>query len=407
MQFLKRSAAAVATGVLALAITPAVAIAQTPGVVVSKQMVTPMNEARAAIIAKDWATAKARLDTASGLAKIPGEKLAVEQLRVSLAANSGDSAGLIAAVNAIAATNLLTSADMKAYKASLPEAYLKLGDTAKSLSSSKAFLDEYGGTHEQYASLAQELFKTNDHAGAVAQVTKAIDMAKSSAGKAPEPYYMLLLRVHRATNSMDQYYAVEEQLVALYPKEAIWKELILRAQNAPNYGVAVRLDLFRVLQGAGVKLTTEQKRSAVTEAMKSGLPNEALQILESSSGELTSAEDQDNLKNAKRLAAEDKTGLAKEAADALSKGTAAQLANVGEAMLSLGDNAKAIELIQAGIAKGIADSGELDIAKLHLGIAQHRSGNSAAAKTTWGEIKADNGAAIIARNWILIADLPK
>jgi hypothetical protein len=404
MHFLKRSAAAIATGVLALAITPAVAIAQTPTTQVSKQMVAPMNEARAAIVAKDWATAKTKLDAAAALTKTPAEKLAVEQLRVSMAANSGDSATMVASVNAIVALNLLQPADLKMYKAALPEAYAKLGDNAKALSATKSYLDEYGGTHDQYYGLSRQMLAANDSAGALAAANKAIEMASAS-GKAPKDYYTQVMRIHKTANAMDQYYAVEETLVTIHPEDTIWKELIInRAQAAPNFGAPARFDMFRALQAAGVKLSTQEKRIAITEAMKSGLPTEALQILESSAGELTSAEDQDNLKNAKRLVAEEKTSLGKEATDALAKGTGVQLANIGEALLSHGDNAKAAELLQAGISKGIADAGELDLAKLHLGIAQHRSGNTAAAKATWAEVKADNGAAVIARNWILIAD---
>lgn len=403
MHFLKRSAAAIATGVLALAITPAVAIAQTPATQVSKQMVGPMNEARAAIVAKDWATAKAKLDAAAGLAKIPAEKLAVEQLRVSMAANSGDSALMIASVNAIMALNLLQPADLKMYKAALPEAYAKLGDNAKALSATKSFLDEYGGTHDQYYGLSRQLLAGNNNAGAIAAVNKAIELAQAS-GKAPEDYYIQLMRIHKANNAMDLYYATEEQLVAVHPREAVWKELISRAQNAPKYGAATRLDLFRTMQAAKVTLSASEKRTAINEAIKRGLPNEAVLMLEAAPGELNSAEDQASLKEAKQLVTADKAGLAKEASDALAKGTGIQLANIGEAMLSHGDNAKAVELIKAGIAKGIADPAELDVAKLHLGIAQHRSGDTAGAKATWAEVKADNGAAILARNWILIAD---
>jgi hypothetical protein len=36
-------------------------------------------------------------------------------------------------------------------------------------------------------------------------------------------------------------------------------------------------------------------------------------------------------------------------------------------------------------------------------MAQHRSGQKDAARTTWAEIKADNGAAMLARSWTLIS----
>ncbi len=407
MQFLKLGATAIAAGVLALAITPAVAVAQTPATTVSKQMVAPMNEARAAILAKDFATAKTKLDAAFGIAKIPGEKLAVEQLRVSMAANSGDSALMISSVNAIVALNLLPPADLKMYKAALPEAYAKLGDNAKALTATKSFLDEYGGTHDQYYGLSRQLLAANDHAGAAAAATKAIDMAKAS-GKAPEDYYMQLMRIHKTANAMDQYYAVAEQLVLVHPKEAYWKELIARAQLAPNFGSATKLDLFRTLIAAGVKLSPTEKSAAAAEAVKRGLPNEALQILQPAfaSGELGSnAADKETMTKATDGAADDKKNLAKEEADTLAKGDGSTLAKLGEAFLSYGENAKAADLIQKGLTKGIPDAAAADVAKLHLGIAQYRAGQKDSARTTWAQVKADNGAAIFAQNWVLISNL--
>jgi hypothetical protein len=140
MRFNKFGGVALAAVFLATAVPQAVA-QQPAAVQVSKAMVGPMNEARAAIVAKDFATAKAKLDQAAALVKIPQERLAVEQLRVSYAANAGDSAALVAAVDAMVATKLMTPADLKPYKAAIPEAYGKLGDTAKSLAASKAFLE--------------------------------------------------------------------------------------------------------------------------------------------------------------------------------------------------------------------------------------------------------------------------
>lgn len=405
MRFNKFGGVALAAVFLATAVPQAVA-QQPAAVQVSKAMVGPMNEARAAIVAKDFATAKAKLDQAAALVKIPQERLAVEQLRVSYAANAGDSAALVAAVDAMVATKLMTPADLKPYKAAIPEAYGKLGDTAKSLAASKAFLEEYGGTHEQYFALARDYLKANDSASAITNANKAIDMAKSGGAKAPEPYYKLLMLAHKSANDMGNYYATEERLVAEYPNEVYWRELIARVQNMPGYGYETRLDMFRTLDAAKVKLSKDEKNIAASEALKHGLPNEALQILEPAiaSGELAgNAEAEKNLKDAKQLSAEDKVNLAKDTPGIVSKGTATAIAKTGEAYLSYGDNAKAIELIQQALTKGLTGE-EAELAKLHLGIAQFRSGQKEAAQATWGGIK-DGIPGVLAHNWVAISNL--
>ena len=152
----------------------------------------------------------------------------------------------------------------------------------------------------------------------------------------------------------------------------------------------------------------ETAAAAVREALNSrGLPNEALQLLETAvaSGEMATQEDKDNLDKAKSRIAGDKAGLTKEASEALAKGDTSYLAKLGEAYLSYGDYPKAIETLQAALSKGIASPEETAFARLHLGIAQYRAGQADAARTTWAEVKSDNGTTILAQNWTLISKI--
>ena len=72
-------------------------------------------------------------------------------------------------------------------------------------------------------------------------------------------------------------------------------------------------------------------------------------------------------------------------------------------MAVFSDNTKAIEQINKGLAKGNLDAGQLAFAKLDLGIAQFRSSKKDDARKTWGEITGDNGAAVLAKSWMLIS----
>jgi hypothetical protein len=375
----------VALAAIFLAASAPSALAQQQGTVqVNKQMVAPMNEARAAIVAKDFATAKTKLDQASGFAKTPNETLLVEQLRVSLAANTNDWASLVASVNAIEATNLLSAADMKAYKAAVPEAYNKLGDKAKAQAATRAYLDQYGGTAEQYYGLALDLAKSNDNATAITYANKAIEAASAS-GKAPEAYYQVLLLAHKQANEMDKYYAVEEKLLAQYPAEKYWRDMIVRVQSMPTFGASDRLDMFRAMTAAGVRLQEKEAAFAAAEADPNALKD---------------------LKDAKALIKEDKANLAKDTPALLKKGNASALASTGEAFLTYGDNDKAIELLQKALAGGLSGA-EADSAKLHLGIAQYRAGQADAARITWEGVTPGGVAGILAHNWTLISNLKK
>ena len=110
---------------------------------------------------------------------------------------------------------------------------------------------------------------------------------------------------------------------------------------------------------------------------------------------------------AKTKAANDKAALAKNEAAAKSAATGDALVKVGAQYLSFGDNAKAIECIQKGIAKGSLAKGDPleaqrnDEAGLLLGIAYLRNNNKAEAAKAFRTVKRDPIMARIAALWIL------
>jgi len=403
MKFRLPGATAIAAALVAMTVAAPLAIAPAYAQQPKKKMVAPMNEARNAMLAKDWATAKTKLDAASAQAKTPNDRAQLERLRLYMAAENKDGKQQVASINALIASGTLTPAETKDYKSALSKAHLDAGDQAASNAAARAYVDEYGGTPDQLIRVADNFMKANDPTTSLVYAEKAVAAARAANTKPPESWFTLQMRAANALVQMDKYYAVEEQLVAEYPKEIYWKELIARTQKEPKYGPPIKLDMFRALQAAGVKLSGQELSTAGDEALKRGLPNDAVAFLEPAG--VTSEFDTKNLATAKAQAATDKAGLAKETADVLKKGDAAALATLGEAHLSYGDNAKAIEVLNAALAKGIADAGEADIAKLHLGIAQYRSGDKDAARATWATVKADNGAGVLARNWDLISKI--
>ncbi|HVY88703.1 MAG TPA: hypothetical protein VG942_07535 [Hyphomonadaceae bacterium] len=404
-------AAVAVLGVSAVALAPAALAQKSPpagqaaGQQVSKELVGPLTEARTAIIAKDWATAKTKLDAAAPLAKTPQDNLSISQLRLNVAAGTNDAPGKIAAMEAGLATNLLSPDDTKRYKAGLLTAYQESGNTAKYLELSRGFLDQYGGTHGQYASLAQDSLKAGDNAGALALIAKAIDGAKAE-GKVPEAYYRIKVRAAVAGNDSAKYFEGLGSLISDYPNDNYWKELITKAQEQPSYKANagdVRLDVYRALVAAGVKLTPAEASSMAVEASRRGLPNEIVMVMTPMAAEL-GPDQKKQLDDASGKIKADKAALPAQEKDFANKPDA--LAQLGEAYISYGDYAKAVELIQTALTKGISDPGKADVARLHLGIAQLKAGQKDAAIATFGQVKSDNGTFILAKAWVLIAAKP-
>lgn len=84
---------------------------------------------------------------------------------------------------------------------------------------------------------------------------------------------------------------------------------------------------------------------------------------------------------------------------------AAAQATTGNAMLTAGYNYvlagqadKGLALMQQGLARGPSD---VNIGRLHLGLAQAAAGQKAAAIATFNSVEGTNGARDIAQFWVL------
>lgn len=366
----------------------------------SKELNKALGEGYTALQAKDFATAKAKLDAAAALTKTPQDKVELEKLRVPLASETKDWANLSIYLQNAIDTGLLPPDMAKTYKYGLVTAAAGMNDNPKTIAALRKYIDEFGGTPEQTLAVGQDLVKANDPAG-VGYVEKGIAAIKAN-GKPTEAQYKLLLAAHKEG---PKYYEALEQLVTDYPTDNNWKGYIAKAQSAPGFQAAgkdIRIDIYRAALAAGVKLAPNELAAYADETVNKGLPGEAVSALEPFKAELT-APAQATLANANKKAADDKAGLAKDEANTLAKGTGEAMANLGEAFMSYGDNAKAVTLTKAGLAKGVGDAGKTDIVKLHLGIAQYKAGDKAAAQATWAEIKAENGAAVLAHMWTTIS----
>jgi len=380
----------------------------------SPEFARPMGEAQALIQQKKFAEALAKVDAAAPHAKAPAEKLGVEQFRTAIYANQNNKAKLVQSLEAQLALGV-DAGTAKGHKATIAGLYAELGQEAKAIQLTKAYVSEYGGTDTQFAYLANASLKAKEFADAVSFGTKAIEQARKDGKKPSERYFNIVMRAHFDNKNMNGYYAALEQAVLVYPKDESWRALVDRASKEPKYNrSSTQLDVYRALVAAGVKLKTEEQLAMGEQALSRGLPGEAEKILEPLfKGGVVGGADDKNAERNKRLFAQAQAGakadrdggLTQSEKDAAGATSGVTFVETGEAYMGLGQHAKAIEMIQKGISKGGMDEGQLALAKLRLGIAQYRAGQADAARKTWSEVKADNGAGVLARNWSMISRL--
>lgn len=406
MKFRMLGASAIAAILVAVAAPAPAAFAQNgqaPGPVLTKQVVKPYNEALGAIQAKDYATAQKKIDEATAQAKTPVDKAQIERLKLQIAIDNKNGAQQVASTNLLLTSGVLTPEETKQYMGALTNMYSLAGDEAGSLKALRDYVDKYGATAEILISVADKASKQNDPAAAALYAEKAI----AASANAPESWHRLLVRSLQSAGQTEKYHAALEKVAVKFPKEEYWRLLFARVTKEPKFAPNMYLDLYRGLKESGALLKEDERSKAADEALRRGLPGEALALLEPASlrGEVTSELDKKNLATARSQSKSDQATLAKDTKDALAKGTGTDLALIGEAQLSYGDNAKAVEVLKAAIAKGITDPAVLASTKLHLGIAQYRAGDIAGAKASWAEVQTDDGAGLIAHYWPMIADV--
>jgi hypothetical protein len=403
-----------AFGVMSVtAVTAPVAYAQKQAKT-SPEFGKPMQEAQALIQSGKFTEALAKVDAAAPHAKSPQEKLGVEQFRTAIYANTKNNAQLVKSLET-QLTLGVDAATAKKHKEVIAGLYAQMGQDAKATQLTKAYVQEYGGTSAQYAFLASDALRNKDYAGATSFGDKAIEQARKEGKRPDEKWHNIVMKAAYDSNNMPAYYTALEKAAADYPKEIYWRALIERATKEPKYSrTQTQLDVYRALVAAKVQLKPEDQMAMGEQALARGLPGEAAKIFEplfkagtvGGEGDKNAGRNKKLYETAQAGAKDDSSGgLAQSEKDAAAAPTGITFVDTGEAYMGLGDNAKAIDLINKGIAKGGMEPGQLALAQLRLGIAQFKAGQKEEARKTWASVKSDNGAEVLAKNWITISRL--
>ncbi|MEP7209958.1 MAG: hypothetical protein ABI740_03895 [Alphaproteobacteria bacterium] len=378
----------------------------------SKEFVAAYNAAVAAMQVKDWATELTNATTAVSLAKNPGAKLPAQQMQLQAYAGLGNKPEMLKAVEALLGEQGLPADQIKNYRSVQMGLYSELNNDAKAIELTKAFMKDYGGTPDQYLFLASYEAKQNDCPNAITDANKAIDGYKSAGQKPKETAYSILLKCYVDAKDNPNYYATVERAYGDYPKSELLRPLIDRTTKEPKFNRQKNiLDVYRALAAAKVELKPSELADIGEQALSRANSSEAEKAFAQADKAGWTGVDATNQTRYKKMYEKAQADAKKDAAgglaasekDAATSPKGGVYANVADAYLGAGDNAKAIELFQKGLAKGAMDEGETAYAKLGLGIAQSRNGQKEDAVKTWGEIKGDNGAAVLAHDYILMS----
>jgi tetratricopeptide (TPR) repeat protein len=387
------------------AAAPAAAASAPAGPTLRNEVRTPLLEAQTLIGEKKYAPAKLKVQEAAGAAnKTPYEDYITTRVLLSIA-NAEDDAP---AANKLLERILALTAN---------ETWLKQEDAlhlmhaagithfrTKDYTQAAVWLErniKAGGTDEAVrdARIRSYLLAGNLQRGAelldeeIAQTDKA--------GKAPSQGYLEILA--QARNSLKDTAGATralERLVQLYPNKDHWRSLINRLWARSDLATQLQLDVFRLAFQLGTHEEATDFVEYVDFAQKAGFSAEALRVYDQGAAAGLMGTTDAHKKLRAKLAQEveqDRKTLAADTAAALKKPDGLALFNLGFNMVAMQQVDKGLELMEKGIAKGLAKR-PAD-AKLRLAVAYTQAGQTEKAQQTFATVSGPEGLDDLVRYW--------
>ena len=366
----------------------------------------PLQAAVALMKRGKYKEALATLHEVEGVAnRTAYENYMLENMRVAAASGAGEADVMAKAFEGMKATGRVSQAEQLRIMESIAATYLRNKDNAQALNWAQRYFKEGGNsaTMKQVQQNAQ--FLSGDMAGTIRNMTQEIS-ADEKAGHVPpaEKINLLFSAASRAKDDNAEAFALEK-LLAYYPKKEYWAEVLNRVQRKTTFSDRFALDVYRL------QLATDNMKSAndymemAQLAVQAGSPAEGKMVVDKgfAAGVLGSGPDANRHKRLNDLIVK---RLAESKASAAANEAQAKSDKDGNALVAVGMNyafnnqaAKGAKLIEQGIVKDKLK--RVEDAKLHLGLAYMRAGDTGKAQRAWQSVRGTDGAADLARLWIL------
>jgi hypothetical protein len=374
-------------------------------------VVNAVNAAQEAGRAGQKEAAEAKLREAAALPALnPYEQAVIERGRGAVALSLKDWDGAIKALDAAVATNQLAPAD----QLQLVELLAKLNYQQKQYPAAANWLRRYaqqGGTDPAvHELLPQTLYLANDFAGAAAALEPRVAADEAAGKPVTETTLRLLASSYLQAKDDAGYLRSLERMALAYPKPEYWSELTARATKQPGFSERLWLDAYRLRFAAGLLKQTDEFADMANLALQAGYPAEALKVIDRGfalgllgNGKDASAHMQLR-ERADKAAEKDGADMAASERSARTSREGDALVNLGFAMVTAGQAARGLPLIEAGLAKG--NLRRADEARLRHGIALWLAGKRDEAVQAFAAVSGADGSAALARVWSLFARSP-
>jgi outer membrane protein assembly factor BamD (BamD/ComL family) len=392
--------------VLALCLGAAgTAFAQGKGESVRPEVGKPLQEAQQLIKSGKGREALSRVNAAEQVPnRTPYENFLIQQMRGSAAVQAGDNDTAVKAFEGILNSGRVSGQDAVKMVQAVAVAYYKNKEYAKSAQWTQRYFKEGGNDPQMRTVLLQSYYLGND----CASVNKMLGAGnEDSSRKSSEEELQILANCYLRQNDTGGYVATIEKLVVNYPKKQYWTDLLARVQKKPGFSDRLGVHVYRLRLATGNISSAADYMELAQLALQQGVPAEAKMVMDKgyAAGVLGKGDEASRHGRLRDLVnkqlEESQKNREKDEKEALASKDGNDLVKVGLNYVYEGKADKGFPLIEQGLKKGGLKRPE--DAKLRLGEAQLQAGRREAGVKTLREVKSNDGAADIARLWVLHA----
>src|SRR5258706_7120945 len=364
---------------------------------------TPLQDAQNLLRSGKHREAMAKVNEADAVSgKSAGESLLIQRMRGSVASAAGDMEAANKAFEAVLNSGKVSGRDALQMEQAIAVNHYKAKEYAAAAQWTQRYFKEGGSDPAMRTVLLQSYYLGNDCASVNKMLGSASDERRSS-----EEELQILANCYLRQKDTAGYVAAIEKLVVSYPKKEYWTDLLSRVQKKPGFSDRLSLHVYRLRLATGNLSGTNDYMEMAQLALQAGVPAEAKTVVDKgyevkALGTGKEADRHQRLRDlvAKSLADVQRT-RAKDEQDAAAAADGNELVKLGLEYVYEGQGEKGFGMVEKGIKKGGLRRPE--DAKLCLGEAQLTNGQKARGGQTLTTVQGADGAADIARLWVLYA----
>jgi hypothetical protein len=342
------------------------------------------------------------LDKVSG--KSAEEVYLIERTRAAAAAAAGDNDAAARAFEALLASGKLSAAERSQFSEGLVGIYMRGGELGKANAAIEKLLKDKDDPKLR-AYLMQNYYKQGNWNALENELHNA-----EKRGGLNEDQLGMLANVQLKKNDKVGYVNTIEKLAASYPKARYWDDLLNRVQGKPGYSARLLVDVYRLKLANNLLKKPSEYMEMAQLVLQAKAPAEAVKVIDKGykAGALGTGPDaarHQRLKDLadKTLAEQNKNAAAEEAEYVKAKDNDA-LVSLGYGLVQAGQADKGLKMMENAIKAGGLKNPE--DAKLRLGEAYAVAGKKQQAITVLKTVGGKEGAADLARYWIMAINHP-